>query len=236
VSVARASSAAPANTATKTAAATKTATAAATKTAARRQPFGPFSAGAARSVTRHGQPGVARHAHPVVGDVAHIPGDGPPPPPLWTDPTLPEAGVHQGNVVGGALSSNPLFLASLFYSNFLTRTDGPRCQHLPTCSRFASQAVARHGVLGIAMGLDRIIQPPVSSSLRVLPLVDFGGGVRHWDPIENYEFWHPERFTGLAVVVPEEPLMLPTTARTPTTATTNTTTTANTTTTKEPAR
>ena len=169
--------------------------------------FGPFDAGAARPVTRQGARGRERWAHPVVGARDHIPGSGPPPPALREDPYVPEPGTMSVNVVGGALSANPLYLASLFYANFLTRTDGPRCQHLPTCSRFAAQAVAKHGVFGIPMGLDRVIQPPVSSALRPLPDVVYGEAVRHWDPLENYEFWKPENFTGLPPLVPEEPLV-----------------------------
>lgn len=168
-------------------------------------PFGPFESGATRPVTRQGAAGKARHPHPVVGAVGHIPGAGPPPPALRTDPYLPELATSSPNAAPG-LSSNPLNLAALFYANFLTRTDGPRCQHLPTCSRFASQAVAKHGVLGIPLGLDRVIQPPQSSSLRPLPDVVYGEMVRHWDPLENYEFWKPENFTGLPPLVPEEPL------------------------------
>ena len=169
-------------------------------------PFGPFDAGAERSVSRQGTAGRARRAHPVVGAVGHIPGAGPPPPALRVDPYLPELATSSPNTAPG-LSSNPLNLAALFYANFLTRTDGPRCQHLPTCSRFASQAVARHGVLGIPLGLDRVIQPPMSSAVRPLPDVDYGDMVRHYDPLENYEFWFPERFTGLSLLVPEEPLV-----------------------------
>jgi putative component of membrane protein insertase Oxa1/YidC/SpoIIIJ protein YidD len=179
--------------------------------------FGPFDAGTARPVTRHGDKGRARRPHPVVGAVDHIPGAGPPPPPLRSDPYLPEAGGDErkgANVVGGGLSSNPLYLASLLYSNFLTRTDGPRCQHLPTCSRFANQAVARHGVLGIAMGLDRLLQPSSSSSLRMLPEVDWSGSTRFFDPVENYEFWRAERFSGFPPHTAEEPLTLPAAAPT----------------------
>lgn len=171
--------------------------------------FGPFDAGAVRPVARQGERGRARRPHPVVGAVGHIPGQGPPPPPLRVDPYVPEAALDAVNVVGGGLSANPLFLASLFYANFLTRMDGPRCQHLPTCSRFASQAVARHGALGIAMGLDRLIQTPSSSSLRLLPEVEWSGGVRQYDPVDNYEFWRAARFTGLPPLVPEEPLAPP---------------------------
>jgi hypothetical protein len=167
--------------------------------------FGPFDAGAPRPVKRQGREGIPRAAHPMVGLAGQIPGGGPPPPTLRLDPDLPELATSSPNSAPG-LSSNPLFLAALFYSNFLTRTDGPRCQHLPTCSRFASQAVARHGVLGIPLGLDRVIQPSMSSVLRALPDVQYGDMVRHYDPLENYEFWKPEYFTGFPPLVPEEPL------------------------------
>jgi hypothetical protein len=168
--------------------------------------FGPFDAGAARDVSRKGTRGLARRAHPAVGSASHIPGGGPPPPGLRYDPDLPETATVSPNAAPG-LSSNPLYLAALFYANFLTRTDGPRCQHLPTCSRFASQAVGRYGVLGIPMGLDRVIQPPQSSALRSLPDVPYGESVRHWDPVENYIFWDPSLFTGLPPATPEEPIV-----------------------------
>lgn len=169
--------------------------------------FGPFDAGAARPVVRQNEKGLARKPHPAVGDKGHIPGGGPPPPSLRLDPDLPELAGASPNAAPG-LSGNPLFLASLVYSNFLTRMDGPRCQHLPTCSRFASQAVGRHGVLGIPMGLDRILQPPSSSAVRLLPELEYGGVFRHYDPVENYEFWHTERFTGFPLLVDEQPLLL----------------------------
>ena len=146
-------------------------------------PFGPFDAGSSRSVERQAVKGLTRRAHPAVGDRDHIPGGGPPRPAI-----------------------RPLFFAALIYGNFLTRVDGPRCQHLPTCSRFASQAVARHGLLGIALGLDRVIQPAMSSTVRLLPDVEFGDSVRHYDPLENYEFWVPGRFSGFPQPTPEMPL------------------------------
>ena len=170
--------------------------------------FGPFDAGLARPVLRQKTKGLSRRPHPAVGDLGQIPGAGPPPPALRNDPDLPELAGQKPNSAPG-LSGNPLFLISLVYSNFLTRMDGPRCQHLPTCSRFASQAVGRYGVLGIPMGLDRMIQPPSSSALRLLPELEFGGVFRHYDPLENYEFWRAENFTGFPPLVDEQPLSFP---------------------------
>lgn len=170
--------------------------------------FGPFDAGASRQVTRQGSTGKLRRAHPAVGAADKVPGEGPPPPPLRVDPDIPETALDGANVVGAALSSNPLYLAALVYSNLLTKVDGPRCQHMPTCSRFANQAVARHGVVGILMGLDRVIAPPQSSALRLLPDIQVHGEVRHFDPVENHEFWKAERFTGFPPKTDEEPLVL----------------------------
>jgi hypothetical protein len=176
-----------------------------------KKPFGPFDAGDKRAVVRQGTKGKARALHPAVGDGAKVPGEGPPPPPLHFDPDIPEGALDKQkvNALGGDLSSNPLWLPALAYQNVITRIDGPRCSHLPTCSRFASQAVARHGALGILMGLDRVIQPNESSAVRRLPEVEGWGGVRVYDPVDNYEFWRTERFTGFPPPTPEVPLVLP---------------------------
>lgn len=176
-------------------------------------PFGPFDAGTERPVDRQGTRGKARRAHPIVGDVDHIPGGGAPRPALRRDPDLPELATSAPNAAPG-LSSNPLYFASLFYANFLTRVDGPRCQHLPTCSRFASQAVARHGLLGIALGLDRVLQSSMSSTVRHLPDVEYADGLRHYDPVDNYEFWVPGRFSGFPPPTLEQPLDLTLTSTT----------------------
>lgn len=176
--------------------------------AARAKAFGPWDAGSKRAVTRQGRKGRQRSVHMFVGDPAKVPGEGPAAPPLRRDVDVPETALEHPNRIGPSLSSNPLWLASLFYSNFLTRVDGPRCHHYPTCSRFASQAVAKHKLMGIFLGLDRILQPPVSSALRGLPTVDASGQSRSFDPLENYEFWKPEKFTGFPPLVDEEPLAL----------------------------
>jgi hypothetical protein len=183
---------------------------AAAPAAAKKPAFGPWDAGSKRDVVRQTKKGTPRAAHPMVGAPAKVPGEGPPPPPLRVSPDVPESALAAPNTVGGSLSSNPLWLASLVYSNLLTRLDGPRCQHLPTCSRFASQAVAKHGAIGILMGLDRLIATDQSSSVRLLPQVEGYGSIpRHFDPVENYEFWRPELFTGFPPPVPEVPLAQP---------------------------
>lgn len=172
--------------------------------------FGPWDAGQVRAVKRGGQEGRARREHPLVGDAAKVPASGPPAPPLRIDPDLPELALSRGNAVGSSLSANPLYLAALLYSGFITKVDGPRCSHYPTCSRFANQAVARHGFIGVLLGLERVIVDDNSSSVRRLPEIDMPSEPqpRFYDPVDNYEFWIPGRMSAFPEAMPEEPLEL----------------------------
>jgi hypothetical protein len=172
-----------------------------------KRPFGPFTAGGVRPVARQGVVGVPRQPHPMVGSAAQVPGGGPAPPALSRSPDVPETVFERGGGTSNALvglSANPLYLIHLVYANFLTRTDGPRCQHHPTCSRYASQAVARYGLLGIPMGLDRLIRPAESSAVRHLPEVPFGEMSRAYDPIDDAEWWNPDRFQAFPPATAEQ--------------------------------
>ena len=77
------------------------------------------------------------------------------------------------------------------YSGYLTRIDGARCEHRPTCSRYGFEAVKRHGyVLGAWMTVDRLLRPPRSSVLRGMPIYKVEEGRRYYyDPVENNDFW-----------------------------------------------
>jgi hypothetical protein len=173
-----------------------------------KKPFGPWDAGPRRGVKRQGKTGKDRNQHPFVGEAAKVPASGPPPPPLRRDPDMPEL-TRPANKRASGLSANPLYLAALTYANFITKIDGPRCQHYPTCSRFANQAVQRHGVLGIVMGLDRLIQDGNSSALRALPQLEMPGGTaRHFDPVDNYEFWKEDARRAFPPPTEEKPLVL----------------------------
>jgi putative component of membrane protein insertase Oxa1/YidC/SpoIIIJ protein YidD len=87
-------------------------------------------------------------------------------------------------------SSSFLGLAYLFWKNFLTKSDGPRCAHRPSCSRYAHLAIRTHGIpLGIWMAFDRLMRGSFSSTLRSLELIRTSSGVYFLDPLENNEFW-----------------------------------------------
>lgn len=77
------------------------------------------------------------------------------------------------------------------YSRYLTRIDGTRCEHRPTCSYYAVLAVKRHGyVTGSLLSIDRLLRGGRSSVLRQLDLYKIEDGARfYYDPVENNDFW-----------------------------------------------
>ena len=81
-------------------------------------------------------------------------------------------------------SSSPFSLAFAFWSRLLTRVDGPRCAHQPTCSAYAHQAMARHGLpLGAWLALNRLMRGAHSSVLRRLPTIRNAHGIFYLDPL-----------------------------------------------------
>lgn len=77
------------------------------------------------------------------------------------------------------------------YSRYLTRIDGPRCEHRPTCSYYAILAMKRHGyVVGSLLTIDRLLRGRRSSVLRELDLYKIEDGVRYvHDPVSNNDFF-----------------------------------------------
>ena len=77
------------------------------------------------------------------------------------------------------------------YRNYLTKIDGARCEHRPTCSHYAYLAVKRHGyVVGSLMTIDRLLRGSRSSVLRELETDKVDEGVRfYYDPVENNDFF-----------------------------------------------
>jgi hypothetical protein len=77
------------------------------------------------------------------------------------------------------------------YSRYLTKIDGARCEHRPTCSHYALLVMKRHGYLvGSMMTIDRLICGNRSSVLRELDLYKIEDGQRYYyDPVENNDFF-----------------------------------------------
>jgi len=75
------------------------------------------------------------------------------PPLLNLCPRPPEAADHPH------LSSQLLLGPIRFFQQYISPTDGARCQFSPTCSAFGYQAISEHGpLLGILMTVDRLMR------------------------------------------------------------------------------
>ena len=77
------------------------------------------------------------------------------------------------------------------YSNYLTKIDGARCEHRPTCSKYTVLAVRRHGyVVGSMLTIDRLLRGSRSSTLRYLPIYKVEAGRTYfYDPVTNNDFF-----------------------------------------------
>ncbi|WP_232293230.1 membrane protein insertion efficiency factor YidD [Stigmatella aurantiaca] len=84
-----------------------------------------------------------------------------------------------------------LGVAYRFYQTVVTPMDGPRCAHRPTCSAYARQAIARHGLVGLWLAYDRLLRDARSSQVRALPVVLEHGRFVYLDPLEESTFWLP---------------------------------------------
>jgi putative component of membrane protein insertase Oxa1/YidC/SpoIIIJ protein YidD len=45
----------------------------------------------------------------------------------------------------------------LLYSGFITKGNGPTCIYYPTCAGYTEKAIRKYGVIGIFMGISRIM-------------------------------------------------------------------------------
>lgn len=100
----------------------------------------------------------------------------------WSDPSREPRQVRESNIME---------LGYRFYSNHLTKVDGPRCEHRPTCSRYARDAMRKHGsVVGSWLTIDRLLRTNSSSSLRTLPVIKYYEGRPYFaDPVDENDFF-----------------------------------------------
>lgn len=115
--------------------------------------------------------------------------------PWSVDPNQPAIEETQ---VPNRLSSESLengadlfFLSYQVWTQLLSRIDGPRCAHLPSCSAFSHQAIRRYGfVLGGWMAINRLIRGARSSALHTLRQLALQGGVFFIDTLEENAFFN----------------------------------------------
>jgi len=83
---------------------------------------------------------------------------------------------------------DPLKAGVLFFRQYISPVDGPRCPMYPTCSAYALEALDRHGpFIGVMMTVDRLLHESDPSEHR-LP-IQVGSRLRFHDPVENNDFW-----------------------------------------------
>lgn len=106
-------------------------------------------------------------------------------------PVLPDGAPTSLAGAAGPQRSQMLELAFRLYSRHLSRVDGPRCEHRPSCSRYSVEAMRKHGfIAGAWLSIDRLLRGGDSSSLKQLPLKEFHEGNRYYhDPIEENDFF-----------------------------------------------
>lgn len=118
--------------------------------------------------------------------------------PWSADPRHPVTGEADAGVTlrtakaGAARAEDELFLGLLFrfWSDGLSRADGDRCAHQPSCSAYARQVMLRHSFpVSGWMALARLWRGAQSSAIRDLPLVLVDGALRLLDRVEDGAFW-----------------------------------------------
>jgi len=94
----------------------------------------------------------------------------------------------QGPQAKGFSGGSALLGLVSVWQRALSPVDGIHCPSEPSCSRYAAQAVRRHGpALGAFMAADRLIHE--ASEGDWAPLVRTPGGYKIDDPVSNNDFW-----------------------------------------------
>ena len=102
----------------------------------------------------------------------------------WDDEERTDAGA-------GSTGTGLFDLGYQFYVRGITQIDGARCEHRPTCSRYAYEAVVKHGfVVGTMLAVDRLMRSDRSSVLRRLPTHSIQDRTMFYDdPLERNDFF-----------------------------------------------
>lgn len=95
----------------------------------------------------------------------------------------PEVNTHHSlNAVAEQNSSPQALLGAIrFFQQYISPTDGARCQFSPTCSSFGHQAITIHGPwLGLFMTTDRLMRCGFLTNRTAYPTLQNG---RLSDPV-----------------------------------------------------
>jgi putative component of membrane protein insertase Oxa1/YidC/SpoIIIJ protein YidD len=77
----------------------------------------------------------------------------------------------------------------------ISPVDGASCDFYPTCSAYAKQALAKHGLfIGLAMASERLCRIHAPEGYEP---VEKCGNYYYYDPVENNDFWFYTRRAGI---------------------------------------
>ena len=76
-----------------------------------------------------------------------------------------------------------------FYQKHISGIDGHRCPMYPSCSRYCTQAIQKHGFgLGWIMACDRLLRCG-RDEVRLSPHIKLNGRNLTFDPVSANDFW-----------------------------------------------
>jgi len=89
-------------------------------------------------------------------------------------------------------ASLPLIALIRLYRAWLSPVYGDRCPMVPSCSRYAIDAIGKHGpVLGVVMASGRLMHE--ADERTFAPIRKSGDRYLFFDPVENNDFWFAPR-------------------------------------------
>jgi len=107
---------------------------------------------------------------------------------LWSDQIIEETSLNsQHNKKSVLWSGLPAQWVILLYQTQIGPAIGQRCSLLPSCSRYAQQALKKYGIWGIGFIGDRMIREPDVVAQKLKPEI-IDGRVKYHDPLNEHDF------------------------------------------------
>jgi len=88
--------------------------------------------------------------------------------------------------------AQPALWLIAFYQTQISPAIGARCSLHPSCSRYAVDALKKHGPTGIAIAGDRMVREPDVVEAKARPVV-ISHQIKYADPISDHTFWMKEK-------------------------------------------
>lgn len=108
---------------------------------------------------------------------------------LFSLPLHSQAESPQKRTTSTDAASGPEITPIGLFRSLISKADGERCPMTPTCSRYASEAFAKKGmVIGWILTCDRLLRCGRDET-RLAPKIRINGRVHAYDPLSANTFW-----------------------------------------------